>query len=56
MIHLKKKTYLLTSERYYPADELAAIREQKAYEAERREERRLALEARKQKFSDKRQG
>lgn len=44
------------SESYYPADELKAIRARKAVEAERREQRRLAFEARTVELAERRRG
>uniref|UniRef100_A0A6A7FTW4 Chondroitin proteoglycan-2-like n=1 Tax=Hirondellea gigas TaxID=1518452 RepID=A0A6A7FTW4_9CRUS len=41
---------------YYPADELKAIRERKAIEAERREQRRLSLESRRAELAKRRDG
>lgn len=47
--------FLLNSESYYPADELKAIRERKAIEAERAEKRRLAFEKRFAELNARRQ-
>ena len=52
-----QKSYIYSfssSEKYYPADELKAIRERKAIEAERREAKRLRYEARIAELANKR--